>query len=76
MVTSTRAIWFAKAGDARGAEEDIRTSVEKGKVFIHFHHSAYNHRVCLRTPRSDSVGGSMAAYGGRDRLAVLPLLRE
>ena len=42
VVTSTRAICFAKAGDARSAEEDIRTSVEKGKGFIHFHHSAYN----------------------------------
>jgi len=42
VVTSTRAIWFAKAGDARSAEEDSRTSVEKGKGFIHFHHSAYN----------------------------------
>jgi TolB-like protein/Flp pilus assembly protein TadD len=42
VVTSTRAIWFAKAGDVRRAEEDIRTAVDKGKGFIHFHHSAYN----------------------------------
>jgi DNA-binding SARP family transcriptional activator/TolB-like protein/lipoprotein NlpI len=42
VVTSTRAIWFAKAGDERRAEEDIQTAVEKGKGFIHFHHTAYN----------------------------------
>ena len=42
VVTSTRAIWFARAGDTRRAEEDIRTAIEKGKGFIHFHHSAYN----------------------------------
>lgn len=42
VVTSTRAIWFAKAGDARRAEADIRTAIEKGKGFVHFHHTAYN----------------------------------
>ena len=42
MVTSTRAIWFASAGDARRAEMDIRTALEKGKGFVHFHHTAYN----------------------------------
>jgi tetratricopeptide (TPR) repeat protein len=42
VVTSTRAIWFAKAGDATNAEADIRTAIEKGKGFIHFHHTAYN----------------------------------
>jgi TolB-like protein/DNA-binding SARP family transcriptional activator len=42
VVRSTRAILRAKAGDARGAEEDIREAVEAGKGFIHFHHSAYN----------------------------------
>jgi tetratricopeptide (TPR) repeat protein len=42
VVTSTRAIWFAKAGNARQAEADIHSAIEKGKGFIHFHHSAYN----------------------------------
>jgi len=42
VVSSTRAIWFAKAGDARRAEADIRTATDKGKGFIHFHHTAYN----------------------------------
>ena len=42
VVTSTRAVLFAKAGDARRAEEDVRTAIEKGKGFVHFHHTAYN----------------------------------
>jgi TolB-like protein/DNA-binding winged helix-turn-helix (wHTH) protein/Flp pilus assembly protein TadD len=42
VVTSTRAIWFAKAGDVGKAEADIRTALEKGKGFVHFHHTAYN----------------------------------
>src|SRR5205807_9532257 len=42
VVTSARAIWFAKAGDAERAEADIRTAIAKGKGFVHFHHAAYN----------------------------------
>jgi tetratricopeptide (TPR) repeat protein len=42
VVTSTRAIWFASAGDAGHAEADIHTAIEKGKGFVHFHHTAYN----------------------------------
>jgi hypothetical protein len=42
VVTSTRAILFAKAGNSAQAEADIRTAIEKGKGFIHFHHTAYN----------------------------------
>ncbi len=42
VVTSTRALLFAQAGDAARAEEDIRTAIEKGKGFGHFHHTAYN----------------------------------
>jgi hypothetical protein len=42
VVTSTRAILFAKAGDAGRAEADIQTAILKGKGFVHFHHTAYN----------------------------------
>src|SRR2546422_8143016 len=31
VVTSARAVWFALGGDARRAEQDIRTAVQKGK---------------------------------------------
>ena len=42
VVTSTRAVLFAKAGDAARAEEDVRTALVKGKGYVHFHHTAYN----------------------------------
>ncbi|TMF34599.1 MAG: tetratricopeptide repeat protein [Chloroflexi bacterium] len=42
VVTSTRAVLRAKRGDARRAEEDVRTALVKGKGFVHFHHTAYN----------------------------------
>src|SRR5216684_2285108 len=42
VVTSTRAILFAKGGDAPQAEADVRTAIVKGKGFVHFHHTAYN----------------------------------
>jgi len=42
VVTSTRALLFAQAGDAVRAEKDIRTAIEKGKGFNQFHHTAYN----------------------------------
>ena len=42
VVTSTRALLFAQAGDPMRAEEDIRTAIEKGKGFNQFHHTAYN----------------------------------
>ncbi len=42
VVTSTRAILEAKRGEATRAEADIRAAIEKGRGFIHFHHTAYN----------------------------------
>jgi tetratricopeptide (TPR) repeat protein/predicted Ser/Thr protein kinase len=41
VVTSVRAIWYAKAGDIQRAEADIRTALEKGKGYVHFHHTEY-----------------------------------
>jgi len=42
VVTSVRAIWYAKAGDIQRAETDIRTALEKGKGYVHFHHTEYS----------------------------------
>jgi DNA-binding winged helix-turn-helix (wHTH) protein/tetratricopeptide (TPR) repeat protein len=42
VVTSLRAIWFAKAGDQSRAEADIRVAVPRAAGYIHFHHTAYN----------------------------------
>jgi len=42
VVSSARAVWFALAGDAHRAEQDIRTAVQKGKGYIHFHHAGFH----------------------------------
>jgi tetratricopeptide (TPR) repeat protein len=42
VVTSTRAILHAKAGEAGAAEKDIARAVQVGKGFGHFHHTAHN----------------------------------
>jgi DNA-binding SARP family transcriptional activator/Flp pilus assembly protein TadD len=42
VVTSARAVWFALAGDAHRAAQDIETAVQKGRGYIHFHHTGYH----------------------------------
>jgi len=67
VVTSTRAILFAQAGDAPRAEQDIRTAIEKGKGFGHFHHTAYNIAsayALLRQPARAVFWLRQAAEGG------------
>jgi TolB-like protein/DNA-binding SARP family transcriptional activator len=67
VVTSTRAILFAKTGDARRAEADIRTAIVKGRGFIHFHHTAYNIAsayALLRQPAPAVFWLRRAAEGG------------
>jgi TolB-like protein/tetratricopeptide (TPR) repeat protein len=39
---SLKAILAADAGDATRAEEEIRTAVERGRGYGHFHHTEYN----------------------------------
>jgi TolB-like protein len=41
VVTGVRALLRAKAGDKRGAEEDIKRAEQLGQGFGHFHHTAY-----------------------------------
>ncbi len=42
VVHSVRAMLFAAAGDERQAGGNIKDAEEKGKGFIHFHHTAYD----------------------------------
>jgi serine/threonine-protein kinase len=42
IMTGLRAVVFAKQGDARRAEADIQSAIQKGKGFVHFHHTAYS----------------------------------
>ena len=55
LMTGLRAIKFAKQGDARRAEADIQSAIQKGKGFVHFHHTAYSIAstyALLRQPRA------------------------
>ena len=45
LFTSLQAILAASAGQYREAEEKIRSAIERGKGFGHFHHTAY-HIAC------------------------------
>jgi tetratricopeptide (TPR) repeat protein len=67
VVTSTRAILFAKTGDARRAEADVRTAIQRGRGFVHFHHTAYNIAsvyALLRQPSRAVYWLQQAAEGG------------
>jgi tetratricopeptide (TPR) repeat protein len=67
VVTSTRAILFAKMGDAPRADADVRTAIVKGRGFIHFHHTAYNIAsvyALLRQPARAVFWLRQAAEGG------------
>ena len=67
VVTSTRAVLFAKAGDAARAEQDVRTAIVKGKGYVHFHHAAYNIATVyalLRQPARAVYWLRQAADGG------------
>jgi TolB-like protein len=55
VMTGLRAIVSAKQGDARRAEADIQSAIQKGKGFVHFHHTAYSIAsayALLRQPRA------------------------
>jgi TolB-like protein/lipopolysaccharide biosynthesis regulator YciM len=45
LYTSLQAVFSASAGQERMAEEQIKSAVERGKGFGHFHHTAY-HIAC------------------------------
>jgi len=73
-VTSVRALLRAKAGDKRGAEEDIKRAEELGKGFGQFHHTAYNFAAtyALLHQPSSAVEWLRRAVG--DGLPCYPLL--
>lgn len=53
VLTSSRAILWAKRGDARSAEADIQSAIRRGAGYVHFHHTEYNIAVAyalLRQP--------------------------
>ena len=67
VVTSARAVWFALGGNAHRAEQDIRTAVQKGKGYIHFHHAGFHIALAyalLQQPDSAVHWLRQAAEGG------------
>ncbi len=42
LFTSGQAVLAASAGQERMAEDKIKSAIERGKGFGHFHHTAYN----------------------------------
>src|SRR6059036_1073163 len=56
VVTSTRAVWFALGGDAHRAEQDIRTAVQKGKGYIHFHHAGFHIALAYALLQRPEIG--------------------
>ena len=67
VVTSARAVWFAIAGNGPAADRDIRTAVQKGQGYIHFHHAAYHIALAyalLHRPDSATHWLRAAADGG------------
>ncbi|HEY6156141.1 MAG TPA: BTAD domain-containing putative transcriptional regulator [Gemmatimonadales bacterium] len=67
VVTSTRAVLFAKMGDGVRAEKDVRTAIQMGRGYVHFHHTAYNIATVyalLRQPARAVYWLRQAADGG------------
>src|SRR5207245_11566176 len=67
LMTILRAVVSAKRGDARRAEADIQSAIEKGRGFVHFHHTEYNIAAAyalLRQPRASVEGLRRAAAEG------------
>lgn len=67
LFTSVQAVLAASAGQVRRVEEKIKSAVEKGKGFGHFHHTAY-HIACayalMNKPEQAIKWLEVAAEGG------------
>jgi eukaryotic-like serine/threonine-protein kinase len=73
-VTSVRALLRAKAGDTRGAEEDIKRAEELGKGFGQFHHTAYNIAAAYALLHQPSLAVEWLRRAVGDGLPCYPLL--
>jgi eukaryotic-like serine/threonine-protein kinase len=74
VVTSVRALLRAKAGDTRGAEEDIKRAERLGQGFGHFHHTAYNIAEAYAVLRQPSLAVEWLRRTVDDGLPCYPLL--
>jgi eukaryotic-like serine/threonine-protein kinase len=74
VVTGARALLRAKAGDKRGAEEDIKRAEQLGQGFGHFHHTAYSIAEAYALLRQPSLAVAWLRRAVDDGLPCYPLL--
>jgi eukaryotic-like serine/threonine-protein kinase len=76
LVTGVRAILHAKAGDKRGAEEDIKRAEQLGQGFGHFHHTAYNIASAYALLRRPGPAVQWLRRAADDGLPCYPLFEK
>jgi serine/threonine protein kinase/tetratricopeptide (TPR) repeat protein len=74
VITGARALLRAKAGDRRGAEEDMRRAEQLGQGFGHFHHTAYSIAEAYALLRQPSLAVQWLRRATDDGLPCYPLL--
>jgi serine/threonine-protein kinase len=74
VITGARALLRAKAGDRRGAEEDVRRAEQLGRGFGHFHHTAYSIAEAYAVLRQPSLAVQWLRRAADDGLPCYPLL--
>ena len=75
-VHSLSAMLSAAAGDERGAEDKIRVAQEKGKGYIHFHHTAYNIACAYALMNKPELAVEWLQDAAEDGLPCYPLFER
>ena len=73
LMTSLRAMLFAKQGDVRGAEADIQSAIQRGKGFVHFHHTEYTIASAYALLRQPGPAVEWLRRTAQDGLPCYPL---
>ena len=76
LVTGVRALLRARAGDKRGAEEDIKRAEHLGQGFGHFHHTAYNIAATYALLRRPGPAVQWLRRAADDGLPCYPLFEN
>jgi serine/threonine-protein kinase len=74
VITGARALLRAKAGNRRGAEEDIKRAEQLGQGFGHFHHTAYSIAEAYALLRQPRLAVDWLRRAVDDGLPCYPLL--
>ena len=73
LITSLRAILFAEQGDARRAGADIQAAIQKGKGFVHLHHTEYTVAATYALLRQPALAVEWLRRTAQDGLPCYPL---